>query len=112
MDIASIIHTQREYFYTGVTRDIQFRKTSLEKLYESVLEQEPAIYAALKQDTDRAEQESYMMEIGPVLSAIRYALKNIDSWTRTEKVKTPRFLFPSKSTVIREPYGVVLIIAH
>jgi len=112
MDIASIIHTQREYFYTGVTRDIQFRKNSLEKLYESVTEQEPAILAALKQDTDRSDQESYMMEIGPVLSAIRYALKNIDIWARSEKVRTPRFLWPAKSNVIREPYGVVLIIAH
>ena len=112
MDLGSIINTQREFFYTGVTRDIQFRKNSLEKLLESVMEQEPAIYTALKQDIDRPKQEAYMMEIGPVISAIKYALKNIDAWDRVEKVKTPRFLFPSRSTVIREPYGVVLIMAH
>ncbi len=112
MDLGSIINTQREFFYTGVTRDIQFRKNSLEKLLESVTEQEPAIYTALRQDMDRSKQEAYMTEIGPVIAAIRYALKNIDAWVRTEKVKTPRFLFPARSTVIREPYGVVLIMAH
>ena len=112
MDLGSIINTQREFFYTGVTKDVQFRKNSLEKLLESVLENEPAIYTAIRQDMGRPEQEAYMMEIGPVISALKYALKNVDAWARTEKVKTPKFLFPAKSTVIREPYGVALIISH
>ena len=112
MDLGSVIKTQREFYYTGVTKDLQFRKNSLEKLLESVMENEPVIYNALYQDMGRAKQEAYMTEIGPVIMAIKYALKNIDSWVRNEKIKTPRFLMLAKSMTVREPYGTVLIMSH
>ena len=112
MDLASVIKTQKEFYYTGVTKDLQFRKNSLEKLLESVIENEPAIYNALYQDMGRAKQEAYLTEIGPVIMAIKYALKNIDTWVRNDKIKTPRFLMPAKSMTVREPYGTVLIMSH
>ena len=107
----AVVSTQREYFYSGVTKDIQFRKNSLEKLLESVTENSPAICTGLKQDLNKSEYEVYLTEIGNVIRSVKYALKHIDEWNRPHKVKTPGFLFPGKSMYTREPYGVTLIMA-
>ena len=37
-------------------------------------------------------------------------MKNIDNWTKPEPVKTPIHFQPGKSYIVREPFGVVLII--
>ena len=52
-----------------------------------------------------------MTEVGTVTSAIRHAIKNVEAWARPVKVKTPGVLFPAKSSIYKEPYGVVLIMA-
>ncbi len=111
MNLESIVNSQREYFYTNVTRDINFRKESLMKLLESIAEHEPAIYDALKRDIGKSRTESYLTEISPVTDAIKYAIKNLEKWAEPKKVRTPFKLFPAKSYVYREPYGVALIIA-
>lgn len=112
MDLNLVVKSQRDYFNTDCTRDVEFRRNSLIKLYESINDNEEVIYAALKSDLGKTEQEAYMTEVGIVKESIRYAIKHIESWTKTKKVKTPMFLFPGKSRIVQEPYGVVLIIAH
>ena len=111
IDLDAIVRSQREFFYTRATRDIMFRKNSLEKLLDSILENEPAIYTALKQDLNKSEREAELTEVGIVKDSIKYALKNLDTWARPRKVKTPMSLFPSKSIIYKEPYGVALIMA-
>ena len=37
-------------------------------------------------------------------------VKNIDDWVKPESIKTPIQFQPGKSMIVREPYGVVLII--
>ena len=54
--------------------------------------------------------ESYVTEVGFVLSSISHMMKNVDKWMEPESVKTPVHLQPSKSFIVREPYGSVLII--
>lgn len=46
-----------------------------------------------------------------VYESIHMMLKHIDEWTKPVQVKTPIHFQPSKSFIVREPYGVVLIIA-
>ena len=38
-------------------------------------------------------------------------LKHLDSWMKPEPIKTPLHFQPAKSYIVREPYGVTLIIA-
>ncbi|MCR5685329.1 MAG: aldehyde dehydrogenase family protein [Lachnospiraceae bacterium] len=111
MNLEAIVSSQREYFLSGATKDIQFRKNSLERLLESVKENEPAIYTGLRQDLNKSEYEVYMTEMGNVIHSIKNAIRHIDSWSRPRKVKTPAFLFPAKSMHFRAPYGVALVMS-
>lgn len=61
-------------------------------------------------DLHKSEFEAYSNEIGIVLDSINYLMKNIDEWAKPVQVKTPVHFQPAKSFIVREPYGVVLII--
>ena len=87
------------------------RKDRLMKLKKVILEKELQITDALKADLGKSTFETYATEIGFILDEIGHILKNIDDWTTPKKVKTPLPLFPGKSTVFPEPFGVVLIIS-
>ncbi|AYC30130.1 aldehyde dehydrogenase [Paenisporosarcina cavernae] len=109
-DVENMITKQKNYFYTGATKSVEFRKASLLKLRVSIQNHEEAILDALHQDLGKSGFESYGTEIGIVYDSISYMLKNVEEWMKPESVSTPITLMPAKSFIIREPYGSVLII--
>lgn len=109
-DVESMIAAQHRFYFTGKTRTAAFRKEMLIKLREAILTYEDEITEALQKDLGKSPFESYVTEIGFVLSSISQMLKNVDAWMKPERVKTPVHLQPSKSFIVREPYGSVLII--
>lgn len=111
MGLDTIVTTQKEYFLTDATKDVAFRKNALENLLESIYVNEKTIYEALKEDLNKSEEEAFMTEVSNTVSAIKYALKHVDHWSRVERRKTPLTLFPAKSYVVKEPYGIVLILS-
>lgn len=86
-------------------------REKLQKLKKVILENEAKISEALKQDLGKSSFETYATETGFILDEIGYVLKNLDQWMKPRKVKTPLTLFPGKSLILPEPYGVVLIIS-
>lgn len=111
MDLSAAISLQRDYYNKNVTKDISFRRNSLEKLLDTITEYESAIYEALKADLGKAKQESFMTEVSQVTGSIKYAIKHLEAWSRSKRVHTPLSLLPGKSEIVKEPYGVVLIMA-
>ena len=111
MTLESIVKLQKEYSLIGIPKDIHYRKEALERLLESIEDNEPAIYDALKLDLNKCEMEANVMEVSQVKSEISYAINHLEQWARPKRVRTPISLFPSKSYVYKEPYGVSLIIA-
>nr|WP_097072360.1 aldehyde dehydrogenase [Ureibacillus xyleni] len=109
-EVELMIEEQRKFFYTGHTRSIDFRKKQLEKLKEKIKKYEEDILHALNRDLGKSEFEAYTNEVGLVLSSIELLIKNIDEWSTPVQVKTPIHFQPAKSFIVREPYGVVLII--
>ena len=99
------------FYKSGSTRDIGFRKDALERLAGAIRSSEKEICEALWRDLHKSAEETYLTEMGIVLSEIRTQVKNIGRWARPRKVGSPVALFPSSSRVIYEPKGVVLIIA-
>jgi aldehyde dehydrogenase (NAD+) len=110
-DLEGLFKLQKEFFRSGKTRDLDFRITSLTKLKSIIKAQEKEILAAIYSDLHKADTDAYATEIAGIYAEIDFALKNIRTWTKREKVETPLFLFPSKSHIYKEPYGVALIIA-
>ena len=55
--------------------------------------------------------EADMSEIYPVVSEARHAMRNLHRWMRPRRVATPLALFGSRSRIVHEAKGVVLIIS-
>lgn len=110
-EIKQIIKKQRTFFSTGKTLDVPFRMTALKKLRKSILIHEKEICEALEKDLGKSNFESYMCEIGMVLSELSHMLKNTAKYAMPRTVKTPVAQFPARSYVQPSPYGVVLIMS-
>lgn len=111
MDIENLVEKQREYFLAGHTLDVGVRISALRRLKDAIKKHETDLANALYADLRKSNLESYMSETGMVLDELGYVLKNAKKWTKTKGVKTPLAQFLSKSFVVPEPYGVVLIMA-
>src|SRR5690606_19219740 len=75
------------------------------------LKEEQAISEALQLDLGKSVFESYATEVGFILEEISFILGKLDGWAKKRKVKTPISLFPGKSYIQPEPFGVVLIVS-
>ena len=111
MNIESIVASQREFFASGKTFDIAFRKQALKSLRDSILRHEQELLEAIQADLGKSSTEAYMCEVGLTLSTIRYTLKHINQWARTRRMPTPLTNFHSRSMIVQEPYGVVLVMS-
>jgi aldehyde dehydrogenase (NAD+) len=109
--INAVLHTMREYFFTGSTQSIAFRKQQLHQLKNSITKYEADINDALYKDLHKSKEEVWLTETGTVLSEINYSIKHLESWMSPKKVRTNLANLPGKSYIIPEPLGVVLIIA-
>lgn len=101
----------KRFYAEGHTRDTAFRKRYLHRLYDAVRAREEEIAAALYADLHKSPEEAYLTETGIVLAEIRDQLRHMNRRARSRRVRTPLFLFPSSSRIVREPKGVVLVMA-
>ncbi|EGV43773.1 aldehyde dehydrogenase family protein [Bizionia argentinensis JUB59] len=69
------------------------------------------IREALFQDFKKPFLETDLTEIYPVIDEIKFAISNLKSWLKPEKVATPVSLLGSSSFIVNEPKGVCLIIS-
>lgn len=101
----------REFFGTGVTRDIEWRKSQIRRLKSTIKKHESAIMDALRQDLGKSAFESYTSEVGFLYEEINVALRDMDDWAKPRHVSTPVFIAPASSYVLLEPVGTVLVVA-
>lgn len=106
----TIFNKQKAYFNSNQTKNYEFRVTELRKLKQMIKANEDNIVNALYEDLHKSPVEAYTTEIGFVLSSIDLVIKNLKKWMKPKKVKTPLFMFGSKSYIMSEPLGTVLII--
>ncbi|MDE7157256.1 MAG: aldehyde dehydrogenase family protein, partial [Lachnospiraceae bacterium] len=110
-EIKEIVNLQRDFFYSGATLNINFRRNALKKLKTCIIKYKNEISAAIQNDLGKSDFESYMCETGLVLSEISYMLKHIQSFAKEKRVHTPLAQFHSRSYKKPSPYGVVLIMS-
>ncbi|MFO7842039.1 MAG: aldehyde dehydrogenase [Fidelibacterota bacterium] len=109
--IQDVVFVQQRFFAGGKTRQLHFRRDNLKKLRKMIIDHEQEITNALKEDLGKSSFESYATEIGLVIKEINLHLRFLRWWSRTKRKHTPLMLFPSRSRILRRPYGCVLIIA-
>ena len=101
----------RNYFNSGVTKPIAFRKKQLQVLKDAMVKHEQEIYTALYSDLKKSPEECWVTENGFVFAEINHTLKKLAAWMKPERVSTNLLNLPSKSFILPEPLGVVLIIS-
>ncbi|MCU0547092.1 MAG: aldehyde dehydrogenase [Oscillatoriaceae cyanobacterium Prado104] len=108
VSVSDLIKQQRQFFATGITKDLDFRLEQLKKLKSAVSANQSRIVDAVKADLNRPEYEAYF-EIASI-AEVNYAIKNLKSWVKPRKVPTSIEQFPASARIYSEPLGVVLII--
>jgi aldehyde dehydrogenase (NAD+) len=101
----------RNYFDSGITKPYAFRKGQLKKLQAAVKKYEQQLHEALFTDLKKSPEECWVTETGFLQSELSNLLKHLKGWMQPEMVSTNLLNLPSKSFVLQEPLGVVLIIS-
>ncbi len=105
------LNSMRSYFESGATKSYSFRKEQLTKLKQAIIEHANALQDALYKDLKKSPEECWVTETGFVLTEISNTLKHLNAWMHPKRVGTNLINLPSKSFVMTEPLGVVLIIS-
>lgn len=107
----ALLQKQREFFSTGATLPVEYRKAALRKLKNAIDLFAQPLYNALKEDLGKSPSESYMCELGLVKSEISFLLRHVSAYAREKRVRTPLAQYVSRSFVKPSPYGSVLIMS-
>lgn len=110
MYVVNKLTTLRNYYNSGATRPVDFRKKQLRNLKTAVEKYEQRLYAALYEDLKKSPEECWVTENGFVITEINHALRHLDGWAEPERVSTNLLNLPSASYILKDPLGVVLII--
>lgn len=111
LDIKSQLPALGEYFKSGKTRTYEARVGYLRTLRSSIIKYENEIFEALFKDLKKSKEESFITETGMVVAEINKAIGKLSKWMKPTRVATNLLNLPSKSFIIKEPLGVVLIIS-
>lgn len=111
MNIDEILDKQRVYLEMGQTQNVSNRIAVLDKLSKAIESMEDEIYLALEADLGKSTYESYMCEVSMVQAEIKHMKKHGVSYAKKKKAKTVLGQFPSKTYVVPEPFGSVLIMS-
>lgn len=111
-EIENTVNRQREFFRSGKTLDVRFRKDQLKRLRDAVKANEKLFTDALFEDLGRSRVEAYLCDIGPIITEVNETIRGLRRWARPERHFSGLMCFPSTSTkVYKMPYGVSLIIS-
>lgn len=109
--IEEIAKAQGEFFRSGATLDVKFRKQMLCKFLFAMAKWEDRLADALWTDLHKSYEEAFLTEISIVKGEILNHISNIGKWSRKERKHSPLKLFPSRSYVVKEPLGNTLIVS-
>ncbi len=108
-DLRRIINAQREFYASGQTRDVSFRRQLLINLKIMIRDNEEEILEALRADLGKSHREGYITEIGMVEQELNHTLRNLRLWNTAKPVCTPFYMMPAASYKLRHPRGLVMI---
>ncbi|NUO90668.1 MAG: aldehyde dehydrogenase family protein [Dermatophilaceae bacterium] len=106
-----VVAAARRAFGTGRTKARAWRAAQLKALRVLLVDHEAEIAAALHADLGKSGNEAWVTETGFLVREIDHTLRHLRAWTAPRRVPVPLSLAPGRARVVREPLGVVLVIA-
>jgi aldehyde dehydrogenase (NAD+) len=108
---AAVVDRLRATFDTGRTRDLEWRRRQLDGLIRMLEEREDAFLDAIHADLGRPRFEGWFADVSFTIREIREMRRHFARWARDERVRPPLQFLGTRNTIVREPLGVVLVIA-
>jgi len=105
-----IVSRQHQFFESGVSRKISYRKEQLRKLKMLLEKNEKAFFESLHADFKKPVFETYATELLILKREIDHLLDQLSHWSEPKKVRDAAFNFPSTNYIYPQPYGVSLVI--
>lgn len=110
-EIERVFKLQKQHFHKVMKlTSASQRIDRLKKLRQAIFKYTPEIEKAVNSDFRKHAREVDITEIMPSISEINDAIHHVRKWMKPVHAKTPMTLFGSKSQILYEPRGVVLII--
>ncbi len=110
--LMAVLEAQRRAFLAGEPPDLAARRASLARLRAAVRARRGDFVRAAAEDFGcRRAAETIILDLGPVVQATGYLARNLGRWMRPQRRRVPVTLWPGRARVIRQPKGVVGIMA-
>lgn len=111
-DPALLLAAQRRAFAAHPPLTAAQRRAALDALAQAILRWQDRLCAAVAEDFGhRPETETRMLEILPVLDEIAHLRRRLGGWMRPRRVSVGWRFLPSRARILRQPLGVVGIMA-
>lgn len=102
----------RSKFDSHQTKDVEWRKTQLRKLYWAIEDFSPKMVAAMMQDFGKSEYEVVLSEIMFIKNDCMFFLDRLDEFAKDEPAPDVPLTFRATNIKVRkDPLGAALIIA-
>ncbi|GHF71051.1 aldehyde dehydrogenase [Kitasatospora xanthocidica] len=109
--VPSVVARLRAEFATGRTRPLAWRLEKLAALRTMLTEQAEVFRQALHADLGKNAAEAQRTEIGFTINELDHTVEHLAQWLEPKPAAVPEFFRPAEARVVRDPLGVVLIIA-
>lgn len=109
--IDEIVSNQRAYYFQGHTRSLAARQNVLRKLRKVLLEMHDEIYRAFKLDYNKCEFDVISTEYSLVIQELDYMLSHLRRLMQPRRVMTSLVNIISSGFIMKEPYGVTLVMS-
>ncbi|MFT8809390.1 MAG: coniferyl aldehyde dehydrogenase [Gluconobacter sp.] len=111
-DLSRILDQQRAAFFRRGPPGPKQRRADLRRLKAEILKRRTDIVQALRTDFgQRSERESAIVELIPLVQSINYMIRHLGRWMKPERRHVSPYFRFGRAWVIRQPVGVVGIIA-
>ncbi|MFE2580911.1 aldehyde dehydrogenase family protein [Streptomyces sp. NPDC059378] len=111
LDAAAVVARLRTTFATHRTAATDWRRAQLAALRALLTENRDDLLAALAADLGKGPIEADRTEIGLTVNEIDHTLDHLEGWLAPRTAELPEWLLPATAHTVREPLGVVLVIA-
>lgn len=111
LDAATLVGRLRATFATGRTKPTAWRRAQLTALRTLLADNSDEITGALRTDLGKGPKEGYRTEVGFTINEIDHTLEHLEAWLSPRPAALPDKLLPARGYVVRDPLGVVLVIA-
>lgn len=110
-EIDLILEKQRAFFASGKTLSVEYRLDVLKKIRRTIIQYEPEVIRAMSDDFRKPEFEVIATETRFVMQELNLMIRKMRRWAKPRNVRTPFVHFISRSRVMPQPHGQVLVIS-